>query len=202
VLDQVAAGAWAAMRRLLALGGPIGAGVALAASMPAQSFLLISAGLVSAGLAVASVRDALEPRARLVVSAGALRVYRPATEIAHAIPIEDIVRVELVGANETLESAATHWTLTAYTRELAYTLLHTGDRCAGLRVRTLLIERLAREGAWQDLPMSSVRCSACSARIVLPASALPSQVACAGCGRLATMQLTSPPEAAEISAAR
>jgi hypothetical protein len=186
VMDQLAEEPRPAWRKVL-FGAPVGAiAGALAGAMIAPWAIPIGGavgGVATGGigpLLETLLRARLVGRARLVVAERRVRVFRPGNAPSPALLLEvpAIAALELVP----LDDAAT-WTLTAIDVDGgAHPLLDTADRTAGLRVRTLLVERLARDGAFPGADLIASPCPRCSARIAIPASWLPTAVACGACG--------------------
>jgi hypothetical protein len=185
VLDQIAVGPGG--RRALALGAFASAS-AFAVGLGAHSPIVALVGLLGGAAAGAGIGHALDRRAertvakvRLVIDEREMTVFRPgdAPEPRERLAVAELGRIELVPMDVESEG----WTLVAVMQSGSRArLLDTGDRTAGLRARTLMLERLIHLGAFEGEALASTPCPACGARIVAPEWWLPTSIACGRCG--------------------
>jgi hypothetical protein len=197
VLDQVAPAANRFVAPLItsasSVAGLVAAGISTMVA-PSLAVPLLASGMLG-GVGLSALADWMIARrgvtkARVIVSNGLLRVVRPGEggEPAVSLPIHEVCRIEIVPR----EMSLAIWLLVAITNESAeHPLLETGDRVAALRVRSLLVERLARDGGWVGSPTIASPCPSCRKRIVALAASLPTAVACAYCGAEGTLMLAA-----------
>ncbi|UJR78427.1 Hypothetical protein I5071_4540 [Sandaracinus amylolyticus] len=191
VLDQVGRGPASGAAIIAAGGIPVLAAGVLALVAPGPGAFLGALALATFGSAAGAglatqLRGSAQRRATLIVSGGTLRLHRAPDldRVALELHARDFDRIEVVPRAVDVDG----WMLVAVDASwIRHVLLETYDRRAALRVRTLLIERLARDGAFADLAMHAARCPSCDARILMPTAWLPTAIACASCGAEGTL---------------
>lgn len=187
VLDQIARPPRVEERRVLAVVLPLCGAFFASALHPALATpaLALAAGVAATSLV--AIRSAMRPKARLVVDAGWVRVLAPSGRVVTALRAREVLRLEVEAIDVEHDALEIGWSIVAHTEDGPRALLESGDQTAALRVRTLLVERLAREGAWSGIELALATCPACRARIALPPASLPSAIACARCGERGTL---------------
>lgn len=190
VLEQIAGGPRNIATAAAGALGSIAAGTL--ALLVTHSPLTLAFGIVAGAIAGAAIghpidriraRRLLVPRARLVVGDHALSVFRPGDgpSPVEVVAVADLLRIEAVP--DDLDDPTGMWSLVALRASgESVRMLTTRGRTAALRARTLVLERLVRDGAFDGEPMASILCPACRARIVAPHRWLPTSIACGQCG--------------------